>query len=171
MPGTGIHYPTLILALLSSGAVFVLMEKTKLGYEVKVFGGNPELAKAVGMRPAKIIIACMLVSGGLAGLAGVGELAGVHKRLMYPESISAGYGYTAIIVAWLARLNPLACILTALLMGGLLAAGETMRTSFSIPYASVNVFNGLILLCVVAGEVMLRYRVRLIVRRPVGHEA
>ncbi|OYT52675.1 sugar ABC transporter permease [Candidatus Bathyarchaeota archaeon ex4484_135] len=171
VPGTGIHYPTLMLALLSSGAVFVLMEKTKLGYEVKVFGGNPELAKAVGMRPAKIIIACMLVSGGLAGLAGVGELAGVHKRLMYPESISAGYGYTAIIVAWLARLNPLACVLTALLMGGLLAAGETMRTSFSIPYASVNVFNGLILLCVVAGEVMLRYKVKLVVRRSVGHEA
>ncbi len=162
IPGTNVHYPTLVLALSASAAVFVLMEKTKIGYEVRVFGDNPDLARAAGMRPGKVIIISMLVSGGLAGLAGVGELAGVHKRLMYPESISAGYGYTAIIVAWLARLNPLACLLTAFLMGALLAAGETMRTSFLIPYASVNIFNGLILTCLVAGELMLKYRVRLV---------
>ncbi len=162
IPGTDVHYPTLILALASAVAMFVLMEKTGLGYEVKVYGGNPDLARAAGIRPGKLIIICMLLSGGLAGLAGVGELAGVHKRLKYPWAISAGYGFTAIIVAWLARLNPITNVLTALFMGALLAAGSMMRASFNIPYASVNIFNGLILTCLVAGEVLLRYRIRLV---------
>ena len=165
IPGTSIHWPTLLLALAAAGAMFVLLERTSLGYEVKVYGGNPDLARAVGMRPGKIILICMLISGGLAGLAGVGELAGVHKRLKYPWTISGGYGFTAIIVAWLARLNPLACVLTATFMGALLAAGSMMRASFNVPYASVSVFNGLILLCLVAGEVLLRYRVKLVFYR------
>ena len=160
VPGTSIHWPTLVLALFSSLAVFLLMERTGLGYEVKVFGGNPDLAKAAGIRPSRIIIITMLISGGLAGLAGVGELAGIHKRLRNPLHISAGYGFTAIIVAWLARLNPLACVLTSLFMGSLLVAGYVMRSSMGVSEASVNIFNGLILACIVAGEVLLRYRVR-----------
>ena len=173
LPGTSIHWPTLILAVLSALAVFFLMERTSLGYEVKVFGGNPDLARAAGIRPARIIIITMLISGGLAGLAGVGELAGIHKRLRYPWNISAGYGFTAIIVAWLARLNPLACILSSLFMGALLVAGYVMRTSMGVSEASVNIFNGLILACLVAGEVLYRYRVkvRLLPWRGRGAEA
>lgn len=162
IPGTSIHYPTLLVAVTSAIAIAFVIEKTKFGYEVKVFGSNPDLARAAGVRSGKVIVLCMLLSGGLAGIAGVGEVAGVHGRLMYPWSIAAGYGYTAIIVAWLARLNPLACILTSFLMGTLLVAGSMMRTSFDVPYASVNIFNGLTLLCLVAGEVLLRYRVKLV---------
>ena len=164
VPGTTIHWPTLLLALLAAVGMSVLLERTSLGYEVRVFGGNPDLARAAGIRPGKLILICMLISGGLAGLAGVGELAGVHKRLKYPWAVAAGYGYTAIIVAWLARLNPLACVLTAFFMGALLAAGSMMRATFNISYASVNVFNGLILLCLVASEVLIRYRVRLVIQ-------
>ncbi|RLI07081.1 ABC transporter permease, partial [Candidatus Bathyarchaeota archaeon] len=161
IPRTSIHYPTLLLALMVSALFLVILERTRLGYEVKVMGDNPDLARATGIKPGKVIVLCMLLSGGLAGLAGVGEVAGVHKRLRYPGYISAGYGYTAIIVAWLARLNPLACVISAFFMGALLASGYMMKSSFNIPEASVNVFNGLILICLVAGEVMLRYKVKL----------
>ena len=164
VPGTYIHYPTLILALVLACAVHVLMEKTGLGYELKVFGDNPELARAAGMRPARLVIISMLLSGGLAGLAGVGELAGIHKMLNgeRPWSLSSGYGYTAIIVAWLARLNPLAAVVAAFFMGALVWAGMSMQTMLDLPFASVNIFNGLILVCLVSGELLLRYRVRLI---------
>ena len=168
IPGTPIHYPTLVLALAASAILSVILERTKFGLEVKAMGGNPDLARAAGIKPDKVIVLCMLLSGGLAGLAGVGEVAGVHKRLKYPGYISAGYGYTAIIVAWLARLNPLACVISAFFMGALLASGYMMKSSFNIPEASVNVFNGLILICLVAGEVMLRYRISLSIQRGGG---
>ena len=166
IPGTYIHYPTLALALGLAGLVYVLMERTWLGYELKVFGDNPDLARAVGMRPARLIVLSMMLSGGLAGLAGVGELATIHKRLSgeRPWAISGGYGYMAIIVAWLARLNPLAAIATSCFMGALAWAGSSLQIMLGVPYASVNIFNGLLLACLISGELMLKYRVRLVWR-------
>lgn len=159
--GTRIHYPTLILAITLAVLIYLLIKHTKLGYEIRVTGENPAAAGYAGMNYQKIAMLVMIISGGLAGLAGVGEVAGIHFRLRVPEGISPGYGFTAIIVAWLARLNPLAAILTAFLLGGLLVGGDAIQISLNLPAATVHVFNGVILLFVIAGDLFTRYRIRL----------
>jgi len=103
----------------------------------------------------------MIISGGMAGLAGVGEAAGIHHYLSYPESISSGYGYTGIIVAWLARLNPLYVILSALFFAGILVGGDAIQISLGLPAATVQVFNGTLLVFLIMGEYFLKNQVRL----------
>ncbi|MEW6566920.1 MAG: ABC transporter permease [Chloroflexota bacterium] len=157
---TRIHYPTLVLGLLVAVLVYILITRTRWGYEIRVTGENPEAARFAGMSYLKTLVLVMLLSGGLAGLAGVGEVAGIHYRLRYPEGISPGYGFTAIIVAWLARLNPLGAILTSFLLGGLLVGGDALQVALGLPAATIFVFNGTILLFVLAGDLLARYRIR-----------
>ncbi len=156
-----IHYPTLLLGLCLAAVVSLLLMRTRLGYEIRVTGENPAAARYAGISYLKTIVLVALVSGGLAGLAGVGEVAGIHFRLRYPEGISPGYGFTAIIVAWLARLNPLGAVLTAFLLGGLLVGGDAIQISLGLPGATIDIFNGTILLFVLAGDLLARYRIRL----------
>lgn len=156
---TRIHYSTLLLALLLAVLVYLLVMRTKLGYEIRVTGENPAAARYAGMDYTKIVLLVMLLSGGLAGLAGVGEVAGIHHRLRYPGGISPGYGFTAIIVAWLARLNPLAAILSAFLLGGLLVGGDSIQIALGLPAATIHIFNGVILLFVLGGELFTRYQI------------
>lgn len=159
--GTRIHYPTLILAILLAVLIYLLLFRSKLGYEIRVTGENPDAARYAGMDYMKIALVVMLISGGLAGLAGTGEVAGIHYRLRPPEAISPGYGFTAIIVAWLARLNPLAAILTAFLLGGLLVGGDAIQIALNLPAATVQIFNGVILFFVIASELFNQYKLRL----------
>jgi simple sugar transport system permease protein len=164
LEGTRVHYPTLLLAVGLAIFLYLLLERTKLGYEIRVTGENPAAARYAGMSTDRIIVLVLLLSGGLAGMAGVGEVAGIHARLSPPEGISPGYGFTAIIVAWLARLNPLATILTAFLIGGLLVGGDAIQVALNLPAASIYIFNGMILLFIIAGDVFTRYRLRLELR-------
>jgi len=157
---TRIHYPTLVLALLIAVVIYLLIARTKWGYEIRVTGENPAAARYAGMSYLKTLILVMVLSGGLAGLAGVGEVAGIHFRLRYPEGISSGYGFTATIVAWLARLNPLGAVLTSFLLGGLLVGGDAIQISLGLPSATIFVFNGTILLFVLGGDLIARYRIR-----------
>lgn len=159
--GTRIHYPTLILAILLAVLIYLLLVRTKLGYEIRVTGENPDAARYAGMDYMKIALLVMVISGGLAGLAGMGEVAGIHHRLRPPEAISPGYGFTAIIVAWLARLNPLAAILSAFLFGGLLVGGDAIQIALNLPAATVQIFNGVILLFVIASELFNQYKLHL----------
>ena len=101
----------------------------------------------------------MLISGGTAGLAGAGEVAGIHHLLRHPNQISLGYGYTAILVAWLARGNPVGTVITSLLMATIFVAGDTVQLSFGLPSQIVNVVTGLILFFLILSEGMLRYRI------------
>lgn len=157
---TRIHYPTLILAVVLAILLYLLLERTKLGYEIRVTGENPAAARYAGMNTQKIVLIVLLLSGGMAGLAGVGEVAGIHARLSPPEGISPGYGFTAIIVAWLARLNPLASVLTAFFIGGLLVGGDAIQVALNLPAATIHIFNGVILLFIIAGDLFTRYRIR-----------
>lgn len=166
VPGTRIHWLTLILGLLAALGAYVLLTKTKRGFEIRVIGENPEAARFAGMSYTRTVLLVMALSGGLAGLAGVGEVGGVHHILRQPEQISLGYGYTAIIVAWLARRNPLAVILTALLLGAIMAGGDVIKASLGLPFQLVNMFNGLILAFLISGELLLRYKLSFRVRRP-----
>ncbi|HGY09102.1 MAG TPA: ABC transporter permease [Oceanithermus profundus] len=160
IPGTYVHWPTLALALLLAGAAWFVLARTAWGYPVRVTGDNPEAARYAHMPVFWVVFGVALASGGLAGLAGVGEVAGVHGRLLGAYQISLGYGYTAIIVAWLARGNPLGAVLTALFMGLVFASGDVMKVALQMPFRVTDVFNGLILFFLISTERLLYYRVR-----------
>ncbi|MBA7689795.1 hypothetical protein ES703_98306 [subsurface metagenome] len=156
-----IHWPTLLIGLFLAAVVFVIISRTKLGYEVKVIGQSQQAARYAGIYYFRTIFLVMLISGGFAGLAGAGEVAGVHHMLRHPDQISLGYGYTAIIVAWLARGNSLVTILTSFLFGIIYVAGDVVQLSFGLPFQIVNVFTGLILFFLISSENMVHYKVSL----------
>ncbi|MDC0714401.1 ABC transporter permease [Stigmatella sp. ncwal1] len=157
---TLVHWPTLVLGVILAGVLQVLLTRTPLGYALRVVGESPRAARYAGMPISRVVLLTGLLSGGAAGLAGAGEVAGIHHRLLEPAQISIGYGFTAIIVAWLARGHPALVLLTAPLMGLILAGGDLLKISLNMPFRIIDVFSGLILLCLIAGESLSRYRVR-----------
>lgn len=160
VPGTRIHWATLALGLSLAFSLAFLLARTRLGFEIRVLGENPRAARYAGIDPLKTIVAAMVVSAGAAGLAGVGEVAGIHHKLLAPEQISLGYGYAAIIVAWLARGSPLAAVLTALFLGLIFSSGDVMKVALQMPFRVTDVFNGLILFFLIGSERLLYYQVR-----------
>ncbi len=157
--GTRIHWPTLIIAVAASILVYFLITKTPLGYEMRVVGDNPSAAKAAGMSYLKVIALATVISGGLAGVAGVGELCGIQLRFT-PEFLS-GYGFSGIITAWLGGINPISLIITNFLYGGLLVGGEYIMINYRLPIGVVDMFNGIILFFVLSGDFFTRYKVRI----------
>ena len=164
IPGTRIHIVTLVLALASAVVLFIMVYYTRFGYELRVTGDNPDAARYAGINFMKVTMVMMIISGGLAGLAGVGEVAGIHHHLSYPSSISSGYGYTAIIVAWLAKLNPLLTILSGLFFAGIVVGGDAIQVSLGLPAATVQIFNGILLFSLIMGDYFLNHRVKLVAR-------
>jgi len=158
--GTRIHWLTLVVGIALAIGVTFLLARTRLGFEIRVQGESPEAARYAGIDGIRTTLFVMLSGGGAAGLAGVGEVGGIHHRLLDPLQISLGYGYAAIIVAWLARGSPLAAILTSLFLGLIFASGDTMRVALQMPARVTDVFNGLILFCLIGSERLLFYRVR-----------
>jgi len=164
IPGTRVHWATLALGLVLAGSLAFFLGRTVLGFQIRVLGQNPTAARYAGIDPMRTTVVAMVVSAGAAGLAGVGEIAGIHHKLLAPEQISLGYGYAAIIVAWLARGSPLASILTALLLGLIFTSGDVMKVTLQMPFRTTDIFNGLILFFLIGSERLLQYRVR--VRKP-----
>jgi ABC-type uncharacterized transport system permease subunit len=160
LPGTRVHWPTLTLGLILAATLAFFLARARLGFEIRVQGENPTAARYAGIDPLRTVVAAMLISAGAAGLAGVGEVAGIHHRLLFPTQVSLGYGYAAIIVAWLARGSPLAAILTALFLGLIFSAGDTMKVTLQMPFRITDVFNGLILFFLIGSERLLWYRIR-----------
>jgi simple sugar transport system permease protein len=161
LPGTRVHWPTLLLGLLLAILAAFLLFRLRLGYEIRVLGQSPAAARYAGIDVPRVTLWVVLGSGGAAGLAGVGEVAGIHHKLLDPRQVSLGYGYTAIIVAWLARGQPLAVIPTALLMGSIFASGDALKVTLQVPFQIVEVMNGLILLCLIGSERLIPTRWRL----------
>jgi simple sugar transport system permease protein len=143
----------IFLALILAAVLWVVWQRTRWGFEVTVVGDNPRAARYAGISLTRNIIFVMALSGGLAGLAGMSEVAGVVHRLQ--ERFSPGYGFTAIIVAWLGKLNPLGIVLVAYLFAGLLVGGDAIQ-----PEGIAQLLQGVILFVVVGGEMMLHYRLR-----------
>jgi simple sugar transport system permease protein len=154
---TRIHYPTLLVGIFAAIIIYIILTRTKIGFETRIVGQNPEAAKYLGISSTKTFMIVMLISGGLAGIAGFGEVAGVQHRLR--QAISPGYGFTAIIVAWLGRLHPLSTMLVAVIFGGLLVGGEMIQIKLGLPYATIQLFNGIFLLTILSGEFILRNRI------------
>ncbi len=163
--GSRIHYTTLIIAVFACVLLFMLIYSTKFGYELRVIGENIEAARYAGIDFMRNTVIMMLISGGMAGIAGVGEVAGIHHHLTYPQAISSGYGFTAIIVAWLAKLNPIAAIASGLFFAGILVGGDAIQISLGLPAATVQVFNGILLFFLIMGDFFLNNRVILSLER------
>ncbi len=155
---TNVHWLTLVIGLVAAGLIYVLINRTTPGYEIRVLGSNPSAGRFAGMSYVKTSIMVMFISGGMAGMAGVGEIAGIHHMLRNPSELSLGYGYTAIIVAWLARKNPLAVILTAFFFGAIFAGGDALKVSLGLPFQITDVFNGLILFFLIGSEILMNYK-------------
>jgi general nucleoside transport system permease protein len=116
-----------VFGLLMAGFVWWVLERSRWGYEIKLIGDNPRAARYAGISIARNVVLVMMFSGALAGLAGMSEISGVVHRLQ--ERISPGYGFTGIIVAWLAKLNPFAVIVVSVLFGALIVAGREIQPS------------------------------------------
>jgi general nucleoside transport system permease protein len=162
LPGSRIHTVTMILAVIAVVVLTVVIYKTRFGYEVRVIGENPDAAKYAGIDFSRTTLSIMAISGGMAGLAGVGEVAGIHHYLSYPDSISSGYGFTAIIVAWLAKLNPFYVIFSGLFFAGVLVGGDAIQISLGLPAATVDIFNGTMLIFLIMGDFFTKNKVRIV---------
>ncbi len=155
--GSGrIHYG-LVFGLAAALLLDLTYRYTRWGYTIKVIGESPSAARYAGFNLTRNILLAMGLSGALAGLAGMAEVAGLARRLQ--PGLSSGYGYTAIIIAWLARLNPWTMVVTSLLFGGLQVGGYSIQTR-GLPRATVVMLQGLVLFFVLAGEVLTYYRLR-----------
>ncbi len=147
----------LVFGIAAAFIIWLIFAKTKWGFEIEAIGHNPRAARSAGMNIARNIIIVMLISGGLAGIAGMAEVTGIIHRLQ--RQISPGYGYTAIIVAWLARLDPWAVLLVSFLFGGLLVAGDQIQIAMKLPSAISFIIQALILFFVVGSDVLARYKI------------
>lgn len=157
-PYTRISPLMLIFALAAVVIAWFLLYRSRFGYEVRVTGESRDAARYAGIHTNLVLLGSMAFSGGLAGIAGLGEIAAIHHHLAMPSVISAGYGFTGIIVAWLARRNPLLVPLTAFFFAGVLVGGDAIQISVGLPASTVNVFNGIILLSLLIADFILTYR-------------
>ncbi|GAA0519759.1 ABC transporter permease [Deinococcus depolymerans] len=160
LPGSQVHWPTLLLGVAVALGLQWVLSRSTFGYALRVVGENPGAARYAGLSSGRVALLVALITGGVAGLAGAGEVAGIHHRLLEAGQISLGYGFTAVIVAWLARGNPALCLITAPLMGVILAGGDILKIDLNLPFRVVDVFSGVILLCLIASEVFIRHRVQ-----------
>jgi ABC-type uncharacterized transport system permease subunit len=151
--GTRLH-ANLIVAAVAAIAVHLLLNHTVFGYEIRAVGQNPRAARAAGIPVKRIALLAFIVSGGIAGLAGFGEIAGIHRAL--PDQLSPGYGYTGIAVALLANLNPLWAIVSALFLAVLNVGANSMQRAIGVPVALVWVIQGFILLSLLARGALKR---------------
>lgn len=164
LPGTRVHLG-LLLAVLAAAFIWLVLSRTKWGYEIRVIGENPRAARYAGISLVRNVVLVMILSGGLAGLAGMAEVSGIAHRLQ--TGLTVGYGYTAIIVAWLARLGPWRTLVVAFLFAALLVGGDQIQITMKLPASIALILQGAILFCMLGGEVFTQYRLRWRVRRPV----
>ncbi|MBT3323308.1 MAG: ABC transporter permease [Anaerolineae bacterium] len=144
-----------VFGIVAAIIIWWILERSHWGYEIKLIGDNPKAARYAGLNITKNLVLVMMLSGALAGLAGMSEISGVVHRLQ--ERISPGYGFTGIIVAWLAKLNPFAVIIVSILFGALIIAGRQIQ-----PSGIANLLQGIILFMVISSDVLLRYKIRII---------
>jgi len=146
----------LLFGIVSAIILWFIVYRSRWGYEIRLIGDNPQAAKYAGVSIIRNPILVMALSGALAGLGGMSEVTGVVRRLQ-TSPLNAGYGFTGIIVAWLAKLNPLVIMVVSILFGALILAGREIQPS-GIP----KMIQGIILVCLIASDFLLRYRVSIV---------
>ena len=143
-----------LMALVFAVILQILLFKTTLGFKITAVGANQEAARYGGMKIATTILMTMAISGGLAGIAGMVEIAGVHHRLR--AGFSPGYGFTAIVVSLLGRNRPLGVVLSAILFGALIVGADSMQQSVGVPFFLSYIIQGLVVLFMVSREIYIR---------------
>ncbi|MFE3838312.1 ABC transporter permease [Pseudogemmobacter sonorensis] len=157
--GSGLHWggaAALGLAVLA----YILLTRHLLGFQIRLAGQAPRAARFHGVSPARLVLLCMGISGVLAGLAGWFEVSGPARQISI--NFNTGYGFTAIIVAFLGRLNPLGIVLAGFLMALTYVGGEMAATNLNLPSAAIQVFQGMLLFFLLGVDVMTNYRFRFV---------
>ncbi len=155
--GRRLHYG-FVLAVVSAVAVWIIMKRTTLGYEMRAVGHNPEAAAFAGIPVNSVLMKTALLSGGLAALAGFSEVSGLKGNLTL--DLSPGFGYTGIVVAMLAMLNPLGVVAAAIFVAGIFVGADAMSRTAGVPSYIANVMVATALLAMVTAIMLSRYRVR-----------
>ncbi len=158
-----------IFALVAVAALAVMLARTLKGFEIKVLGQAPRAGRFAGFSQPKMVLFTFLVSGGLAGLAGISEVSGTIGQLL--PTISPGYGFTAIIVAFLGRLNPVGILVAGLVLALTFLGGEAAQVTLGISDKMVRLFQGMLLFFVLACDTLILYQIRLRVGGPAREAA
>ena len=157
VPGTLIHVGV-PLALALALALWFAVARTVAGFQVRVVGLSPQAARYGGFRENRVVWMTLLLGGALAGLAGVLEAAGPFGQMV--PSFPTGYGFTAIIVAFLGRLHPVGIVLAALVLALTYVGGESAQTAIGLPAAAIGVFQAMMLFFLLASDLLIRYRIK-----------
>ena len=158
-----------ILALIAVGAVFILFARTLKGFEIKVLGVTPRAGNFAGFSKERMVVFAFAISGALAGLAGIIEVAGPIGQLR--PTISPGYGFTAIIVAFLGRLNPIGVLFAGLLLALSYLGGEAAQVELGVSEKTSKAFQGILLFYVLACDTLIHYHIRLVFNKIRSKEA
>ncbi|MEM9715295.1 MAG: ABC transporter permease [Pseudomonadota bacterium] len=156
---TGIHWGVIAMIVIAMIA-YILQTRHLFGFQVRVMGLAPKAARLSGVIPERMVVICLAISGGLAGLAGFYEAAGPAGKLT--TDFASGYGFTAIIVAFLGRLNPIGIVFAGLILALTIVGGELAQLILNVPAAAVLVIQGMVLFFLLAADVLVNYRVALI---------
>ncbi|MDE3120505.1 MAG: ABC transporter permease [Paracoccaceae bacterium] len=157
IPGTGIHWGV-IAAFVAVIAAYVLLQRHILGFQIRLAGQAPRAARFAGVKPDRLVLICMGLSGALAGLAGMFEVAGPAGKISI--DFASGYGFTAIIVAFLGRLHPVGILLAGLLMALTYVGGDIAQSNLGLPSAAIQAFQGMLLFFLLAVDLLSNYRIR-----------
>ena len=145
-----------VISLLLAAAIYILLRRTKLGYEIDVIGESEATARYAGMSVFRITVIAIMLSGGLCGVAGMMQASAVERSLS--DQLSGGLGFTSVIVAWLARLDPKIIVIVAFLFSLLIQGGNFLQSSMQIPASISLILQGIIIFFVLGSEFFIRYR-------------
>lgn len=160
--GFGRVHSGLLLALLLVVLLFIIIYYTKIGYKLRLTGSSLKAAKYAGININQTMFMVFLISGGIAGLAGVGQISGIEFKLH--QHISPGYGYTGIIVAWLAKTNPFIIVIFAFFLSIILKGADSLQIAMHLPASVGMVIQSLILFSILGSELFKNYRIKLVRR-------
>lgn len=158
---SGLHWggvSSIIMAVLA----WILLTRHKLGFQIRLAGQAPRAARFHGISPGSLVVLCMGISGALAGLAGIFEVSGPAGQIGI--DFASGYGFTAIIVAFLGRLNPLGIVLAGFLMALTYVGGDLASMMMNLPAAAIQVFQGMLLFILLGVDMLTNYRIRFVPR-------
>lgn len=158
-PGTTVHLGVLI-ALILPFVFWILMSRSVFGFQIRVVGSAPQAARYGGFDTKRTIILSLLIGGAMAGLAGALEFTGALGTINL--GFPSGYGFTAIIVSFLGRLNPIGCLIAGIVLAVTYVGGQVAQTTVHIPNATAGIFQAMMLFFILASDILVRYRVRLV---------